>query len=210
MDLKNTRINYTKNEINYNDIYDNPFEFFIEWINEAFLNNCLEPNSFVLSTIEDNIPTSRVVLLKNIDHDGFVFYTNYDSSKSKHILINNNVSLNFFWPELEKQVRVIGAAYKINDNVSDEYFASRPKESQLGAILSEQSKKIDFNYDFNSKLIMLQEKYKNKDIKRPLNWGGFKVIPTKIEFWQGRPSRLHDRLLYKFKEGKWDKSRLSP
>ncbi|MAW31459.1 MAG: pyridoxamine 5'-phosphate oxidase [Flavobacteriales bacterium] len=210
MDLKNTRINYTKNEINYNDIYDNPFEFFVEWINEAFLNNCLEPNSFVLSTIEDNIPTSRVVLLKNIDHDGFVFYTNYDSSKSKHILINNNVSLNFFWPELEKQVRVIGAAYKINDNVSDEYFASRPKESQLGAILSEQSKKIDFNYDFNSKLIMLQEKYKNKDIKRPLNWGGFKVIPTKIEFWQGRPSRLHDRLLYKFKEGKWDKSRLSP
>ena len=210
MDLKNTRINYTKNEINYNDIYDNPFEFFIEWINEAFLNNCLEPNSFVLSTIENNIPTSRVVLLKNIDHDGFVFYTNYDSSKSKHILINNNVALNFFWPELEKQVRVIGSAYKVNDNVSDEYFGSRPKESQLGAILSEQSKKIDFNYDFSSKLIVLQEKYKNKDVKRPLNWGGFKVIPTKIEFWQGRPSRLHDRLLYKLKEGKWDKSRLSP
>ena len=210
MDLKNTRINYNKSEINFDNICDNPIDFFQQWIDEAFETNCLEPNAFVLSTVENNAPTSRVVLLKNIEHDGFVFYSNYDSSKSKHILINNNVALNFFWPQLEKQVRVIGSAYKLNNNVSDEYFGSRSKESQLGAILSEQSKKIDFNYDFRSKLIVLQEKYKNKDIKRPLNWGGFKVIPTKIEFWQGRPSRLHDRLLYKFKEGKWNKSRLSP
>tara|TARA_B100001109_G_scaffold244934_1_gene232200 strand:- start:207 stop:839 length:633 start_codon:yes stop_codon:yes gene_type:complete len=210
MDLKNTRINYNKSEINFDNICDNPIDFFQQWIDEAFETNCLEPNAFVLSTVENNVPTSRVVLLKNVDHDGFIFYTNYDSSKSQHILTNKNVALNFFWPKLEKQVRVIGSAYKLNNNVSDEYFGSRPKESQLGAILSEQSKKIDFNYDFRSKLIVLQEKYKNKDIKRPLNWGGFKVVPTKIEFWQGRPSRLHDRLLYKFKEGKWNKSRLSP
>ena len=210
MDLKNTRINYNKSEINFDNICDNPIDFFQQWIDEAFETNCLEPNAFVLSTVENNVPTSRVVLLKNVDHDGFIFYTNYDSSKSQQILSNKNVALNFFWPKLEKQVRVIGSAYKLNNNVSDEYFVSRPKESQLGAILSEQSKKIDFNYDFSSKLIVLQEKYKNKDIKRPLNWGGFKVVPTKIEFWQGRPSRLHDRLLYKFKEGKWNKSRLSP
>lgn len=210
MDLKNTRINYKKKAINYNNVFDNPIDFFIEWINEAFTNKCLEPNAFVLSTIEQNTPTSRVLLLKNIENDGFVFYTNYDSSKSEHIKINNNVALNFFWPELERQVRVIGCAYKINDVLSDEYFASRPRESQFGAILSNQSSKIDFNYDFDSKQNSLQEKYKNKKIERPINWGGFKVIPAKIEFWQGRPSRLHDRLLYELKSNKWNKTRLSP
>lgn len=210
MDLKNTRINYNKSEINFDNICDSPIDFFRQWLNEAFENNCLEPNSFVLSTVENKTPTSRVVLLKSVDKEGFIFYTNYDSNKSRHILTNNNVALNFFWPKLEKQVRIIGFASKINASVSDDYFSSRPRESQFGAILSDQSKKIEYNYDFNSKLNVIKKEYENREITRPKNWGGFKVVPQKMEFWQGRPSRLHDRLLYELKKNRWQKSRLSP
>ena len=177
----------------------------------ALAVDVLEANACVLSTISyDQKPSSRVVLLKNISQGGFIFFTNYNSNKSMDIDNNNNVALNFYWPKLERQVRIYGNAFQINPEDSDNYFESRPRESQMGAWLSNQSTVIDFNYDFTDYLADLQEKFKDKNVSRPKDWGGYIVRPYKIEFWQGRPSRLHDRILYELNENIWNISRLAP
>jgi pyridoxamine 5'-phosphate oxidase len=211
MDLKNLRLNYKKSSIDFKNLEDNPISFFLKWFHDALKLNKDEANACVLSTVSvENKPSSRVVLLKSVNEKGFTFFTNYKSNKSLDIQNNPNVSLNFYWPELERQVRITGVSEQISPKDSDEYFKNRPRESQMGAWLSHQSTSIGLYYDFMDTLNKLESTFKGKDIERPLHWGGYCIIPSKIEFWQGRPSRLHDRLLYEFDENVWNKKRLAP
>ena len=211
MDLKNLRLNYKKSSIDFKNLEDNPVSFFLKWFDDALKVNKDEANACVLSTVSvENKPSSRVVLLKSVNEKGFTFFTNYKSNKSLDIQNNPNVSLNFYWPELERQVRITGIAEQISPKDSDEYFKNRPRESQMGAWLSHQSTSIGLYYDFMDTLNKLESSFKGKDIERPLHWGGYCIIPSRIEFWQGRPSRLHDRLLYEFDENVWNKKRLAP
>lgn len=204
------RLNYEKSSIDFNNLFDNPFSFFSLWMNDA-INVVKEANAFVLSTVSrNNLPSSRVVLLKHFDQNGFIFYTNYESDKSIDISNNKFVSLNFYWPNLERQVRISGKASRISAEKSDTYFKSRPKESKIGALLSHQSEEIDLNYDFSERFQKIKDSLKNSEIKRPDNWGGIIIKPNFFEFWQGKPSRLHDRICYKIKENKWILYRLSP
>ena len=211
MDLKNLRLNYKKSAIDFKNLEDNPISFFLKWFDDALKVNKDEANACVLSTVSvENKPSSRVVLLKSVNEKGFTFFTNYKSNKSLDIQNNPNVSLNFYWPELERQVRITGVAEQISPKDSDEYFKNRPRESQMGAWLSYQSTSIGLYYNFMDTLNKLESTFKGKDVERPLHWGGYCIIPSKIEFWQGRPSRLHDRLLYEFDENVWNKKRLAP
>ncbi len=211
MDLKNLRLNYKKSSIDFKNLEDNPISFFLKWFDDALKVNKDEANACVLSTVSvENKPSSRVVLLKSVNEKGFTFFTNYKSNKSLDIQNNPNVSLNFYWPELERQVRITGVSEQISPKDSDEYFKNRPRESQMGAWLSHQSTSIGLYYDFMDTLNKLESTFKGKNVERPLHWGGYCVIPSKIEFWQGRPSRLHDRLLYEFDKNVWNKKRLAP
>ena len=211
MDIKNLRLNYKKSTIDFKNLTKNPIQYFMNWFEDALKVNNLEANACVLSSVSsDNCPSSRVVLLKGVNENGFTFFTNYKSSKAKDIDANPNVALNFYWPELERQVRIVGIAKKIMTNDSDNYFKSRPRESQMGAWLSDQSKVIGLDYNFMETLNSLESKFKDKEVERPLYWGGYCIEPIKVEFWQGRPSRLHDRLQYKIEDGKWIYKRLAP
>ena len=205
------RLNYKKSAIDFKNLEDNPISYFLKWFDDELKVNKDEANACVLSTVSvENKPSSRVVLLKSVNEKGFTFFTNYKSNKSLDIQNNPNVSLNFYWPELERQVRITGIAEQISAKDSDEYFKNRPRESQMGAWLSHQSTSIGLYYDFMDTLNKLESSFKGKDVERPLHWGGYCIIPSKIEFWQGRPSRLHDRLLYEFDENVWNKKRLAP
>ena len=211
MDIKNLRLNYKKSTIDFKNLAKNPIQYFMNWFEDALKVNKQEANACVLSSVSsDNCPSSRVVLLKEVTENGFTFFTNYKSSKAKDIDANPNVALNFYWPELERQVRIAGIAKKITINDSDTYFKSRPRESQMGAWLSDQSKVIGLDYNFMETLNSLESKFKDKEVERPLHWGGYCIEPIKVEFWQGRPSRLHDRLEYKIEDGKWIYKRLAP
>ena len=211
MDIKNLHLNYKKSAIDFTTLEDSPIQYFMNWFTDALTVNKDEANACVLSTVSAlNIPSSRVVLLKGVNENGFTFFTNYTSSKAKDIEYNNNVALNFYWPELERQVRISGIAKKISAKESDAYFKSRPRESQMGAWVSEQSKAIKLYYNFSDSLNKLESKFKGKEIDRPLHWGGYCVVPTSVEFWQGRPSRLHDRLVYDLNGEIWNKKRLAP
>lgn len=211
MDIKNLRLNYKKSTIDFKNLAKNPIQYFMNWFEDALKVNKQEANACVLSSVSsDNCPSSRVVLLKEVTENGFTFFTNYKSSKAKDIDANPNVALNFYWPELERQVRIVGIAKKITINDSDTYFKSRPRESQMGAWLSDQSKVIGLDYNFMETLNSLESKFKDKEVERPLHWGGYCIEPIKVEFWQGRPSRLHDRLEYKREDGKWIYKRLAP
>jgi|TARA_B110000240_G_C13507683_1_gene457257 pyridoxamine 5'-phosphate oxidase len=209
--IKNIRIDYDKSLINFNNIIDSPFDFLNDWINDALAIDQDNANACVLSTVSKSlIPSSRVVLLRGISEKGLVFYTNYNSDKSKDIFENDNVCINFFWPFLEKQVRVQGKISKISSIESDNYFNSRPKSSQLGALASDQSSNIPLDFSFDRKINLLKDKYKESSVDRPKYWGGYIIIPSTFEFWQGRPSRLHDRLCYKLEQNNWVVERKSP
>tara|TARA_B110000444_G_scaffold21579_1_gene17900 strand:+ start:2300 stop:2950 length:651 start_codon:yes stop_codon:yes gene_type:complete len=209
--IENIRVDYNKSNIDYNQMPDSPFELFKFWLDKAILVDNENANAFVLSTVSSNsLPSSRVVLLRGLDNNGLTFFTNYNSSKSLDIDINNNVSINFFWPQLEKQVRILGSASKISSDESDIYFNSRPKQSQLGALLSNQSTEISLEHDYANHLSKLEAEHVNKKVIRPKYWGGYRVKPEYFEFWQGRPSRLHDRLCYSYKNNSWLKTRKSP
>ena len=211
MDIKNLRLNYKKSTIDFKNLAKNPIQYFMNWFEDALKVNKQEANACVLSTISsDNYPSSRVVLLKGVNENGFTFFTNYQSSKAKDIDANPNVALNFYWPELERQVRIVGIVKKIAINDSNSYFESRPRDSQMGAWLSDQSKVVALDYNFGDTLNSLESKFKDKAVARPLHWGGYCIAPVKVEFWQGRPSRLHDRLVYEIDGDKWNKKRLAP
>jgi len=204
------REDFEKSKIDFTNLPETPMDLFSNWFSQALDADKDNAISFVLSTVsQENIPSSRVLLMRKVDENGFTFFTNYDSSKSKDIENNHFVSINFFWNKLEKQIRIIGKAIKVPAADSDTYFNSRPEKSKIGAVISNQSSIIDFNLDFEELISELD--LEKQVIERPKNWGGYKVIPTKIEFWQGRPSRLHDRVLYvKTAENNWKKERLAP
>ena len=212
-DLSNYRKSYEKGELLLKDTPENPLELFRTWFNEVdqhFPQD--ETNAMTVSTIGlDGYPKNRVVLLKKFTYEGFIFYTNYQSEKGKAIANNPNVCLSFFWHGAERQIIIKGKAEKIATNLSDGYFESRPKGSQLGALASNQSEVVESRDVLENKLKALEFAYKDKEVERPEFWGGYIVKPISIEFWQGRPNRLHDRILYTLEENyDWVKKRLSP
>ncbi|UZH55704.1 pyridoxamine 5'-phosphate oxidase [Salinimicrobium tongyeongense] len=203
---------YQKHELLEEEIPNDPFELFHIWIREIETNKEVdEVNTMNLSTVGlDGFPMSRVVLLKEYDDEGFVFYTNYESEKGRSIAKNPKVCLSFFWPRSERQVMVKGLAQKTSEEESTAYFQSRPRGSQLGAWASRQSAVIPSREYLQKKLELLEQEFDGKDIPKPVYWGGYKVIPSEFEFWQGRPNRLHDRIYYS-KEGEaWKMDRLAP
>ncbi|MDG1916590.1 MAG: pyridoxamine 5'-phosphate oxidase [Flavobacteriales bacterium] len=207
--IKDLRIDYRKSELDIQDLSDEPILLFQKWLSEV-VNLSIDANAFVLSTVNpEGIPSSRVLLLKDVSENGFSFFTNYSSRKSKEIENNPNVCMNFFWKNFERQVRVTGIISKLSDQESEEYFNSRPYESRIGAWCSPQSKVIESRDVLENKFEELKKKYPN-EVPRPQNWGGYTISPTQIEFWQGRASRLHDRFLYSKEGENWRIERLAP
>ena len=206
------RINYSKGIIDPKIIDKNPYDVFLKWIKEAINSNLIEePNAMNVSTIEDDgYPRSRIVLLKDLSNNGLTFFTNYNSNKGKSINKNNKVCVSFFWPPLERQVIIKGKAKRISNDLSKKYFYSRPRESQIAALISPQSEIIPDRDFLNKSIKSVDEKYKGKKIPMPDHWGGFIIEPFEIEFWQGRPDRLHDRILFKLFNGRWKSNRLAP
>ena len=212
-DLGQLRKSYDKSSLDLSDVGDDPIGFFKKWFDEASNHSEIEEaNAMSLATLGiDDFPKSRVVLLKALTDKGFVFYTNYQSEKGLAIARHPKVGLSFFWPPLERQVIIKGLIQKTPSDLSDEYFNSRPKGSQLGAIVSDQSNVISDRTILEAKLNALEIQYKNEEIPRPDNWGGYLVIPKSVEFWQGRPNRLHDRIRCHLRQtGLWDLERLAP
>ncbi len=212
-DLSHHRKNYKKGALLQKNVPQNPMNLFQKWFEEAEqLKTIKETNAMTLATIGlDNFPKSRVVLLKKYSQDGFIFYTNYMSEKGKAIAKNPNVSLSFFWQEMERQINIKGIAEKTSTIISDTYFKSRPKGSQLGAVVSNQSEVIPSREILDEKLLKLTAEYEEKEVPRPKNWGGYLVKPISIEFWQGRTNRLHDRILYTLQANlNWKIQRLAP
>lgn len=203
---------YEKHELLEHEIPSDPFELFHYWLRDTESKKEVEEiNTMTLSTISpDGYPKSRVVLLKEYDHEGFVFYTNYLSEKGKAIAQNPKVCLSFFWPESERQVIVKGIAKKNSEKESEEYFKSRPRGSQLGAWASSQSSVIPSREFLNRRLEALEKEYEGKEIPKPPYWGGYKVFASEFEFWQGRPNRLHDRIYFTKEKDKWKIDRLAP
>lgn len=206
------RKDYTKASLDIDSVNKNPLIQFRKWFDEALLSNALEPSAMTLATIsETGKPSARIVLLKGISNDRFYFYTNYQSQKGKELENNPACALTFFWPELERQVRISGFTERATAAESDEYFQSRPRGSQIGAWASPQSVVIKDRSLIEQRAKELEEKFKNdKVLPRPKQWGGYAVSPFEIEFWQGRPSRLHDRILYTLIDKEWKLNRLAP
>lgn len=203
---------YQKHELLEEEIPQDPFELFHIWLQETEASREVEEvNTMNLSTVGlDGFPKTRVVLLKEYDREGFVFYTNYESEKGRSIEKNPKVGLSFFWPASERQVVVKGLAQKTSIEDSEAYFKSRPRGSQLGAWASQQSTVIPSREYLQEKLDLLEKEYSGKEIPKPVYWGGYKVIPSEFEFWQGRPNRLHDRIYYTLEKETWRIDRLAP
>ena len=212
-DLSNYRKSYEKQELLESNCPKNPLDLFQKWFLHADSSDSIEEtNAVTLSTIgKDGFPKSRVVLLKKYTQDGFVFYTNYNSEKGQAITENSHICLSFFWPALEQQIIIKGKAEKQAENLSDDYFTSRPDGSKLGAWASNQSSVINSREELDKQLKNYQQEFKGKKIERPPHWGGFLVKPVSVEFWQGRPNRMHDRILYTLLEDfSWKTERLEP
>ncbi|MCA9832646.1 MAG: pyridoxamine 5'-phosphate oxidase [Thermomicrobiales bacterium] len=211
--LADMRISYDLATLGDNDISPDPIALFSHWFEEVAATSVIEANAVVLATVDvNNVPQARTVLMKSFDEDGIVIYTNYDSAKGQQIAANPNVCGLFYWPTLQRQVRWTGVASRVSAEESDAYFAVRPRGSQLGAIASDQSQPIASADVLRQRFDEIEHEYPDgQPIPRPENWGGFRIKPTRIEFWQGRENRLHDRILYTRDEtGEWTTSRLAP
>lgn len=211
--LSSIRTDYTQNELDESSIDHNPVQQFENWLDQALNAQVMEPNAMSLSTVnQDGKPSSRIVLLKGIDEGGLVFFTNYESKKGNAMQEKPFVSVLFFWPELQRQVRIEGKVSKISEEDSIAYFHSRPRGSQLSAMVSPQSKKILDRQFLEDESEKLTEYYSQCELlPKPLNWGGYRITPTLFEFWQGRGNRLHDRIQFDLnKSGDWEISRLAP
>ncbi|WP_215226757.1 pyridoxamine 5'-phosphate oxidase [Echinicola shivajiensis] len=211
MDIAALRTEYTLKSMEVSILDNSPLKQFSSWLEEAINAKVNEPNAMNLSTVDKNHkPKSRIVLLKGIDN-GFIFYTNYNSNKGKELLEFPYAALTFFWPELQRQVRIEGRIEKVSPEISDNYFKTRPESSQIGAWASPQSQIIPNREFIENRESEMIQKFEHEPIVRPDHWGGYRLIPESIEFWQGRASRLHDRILYKINEsGAWGKVRLAP
>jgi len=210
--IADLRKNYSQKKLLEKNVAVDPITQFQQWLDEALTAGIDEANAMTLATASmDAVPSARTVLLKNFDEKGFVFFTNYNSYKGKQLAENPRACLVFFWKELERQVRITGLVMKLDAEESDSYFYSRPAASQLAAVVSPQSQVIESREWLDGKYKNLEKELKAEDIKRPEHWGGYIVKPVIIEFWQGGPSRLHDRLQYALQEnGKWKIERLAP
>ena len=206
------RKEYTRSGLKESDVASDPIEQFRSWFDEVLAADLHEPNAMTLATATpEGRPSARVVLLKGFDERGFVFYTSYVGRKSEELETNPNCALVFYWGELERQVRVEGRASRVSEEESDEYFGSRPRGSRLGAWASEQSRPVEGRGALEERLRGLEAEYEGREVPRPLFWGGYRVEPEVIEFWQGRENRLHDRLVYRRSDnGEWGRERLQP
>lgn len=210
-DISAIRKEYLITQLNEDDVQSDPLKQFEQWLNEAVESNVNEPTAMTLATSTfEGKPSARVVLLKGVSPEGFSFFTNYDSKKGKQILQNPYGALVFFWPELERQVRIEGKVAKLTDKQSDEYFKTRPEGSKIGAWASPQSQVIPNRKYLENLKSDFHEEFSKRTIKRPPNWGGYVLAPTCIEFWQGRADRLHDRIQYTLINGVWTIERLAP
>ena len=209
--LQKLREDYSKHSLDESDVSSDPIEQFEKWIKEALKAEVPEPNAMTLSTVgAGNKPHSRVVLLKGIENDEFIFYTNHKSDKGAEIAQNPNVALCFLWLELERQVRIEGKAEKLSEDESEAYFKKRPYKSQIGALASNQSSVVPNRAFLEDRFKELEEIYSEGNVPKPESWGGYRVKPEVLEFWQGRRSRLHDRIKFEKVGDKWDIKRLSP
>ena len=209
--IQNLRVDYSGHLINMDKMKNNPIEEFKLWFEDAKKNNIVEPNAMILSTLSNKgLINSRTVLLKNIKDDGFIFFTNYESKKAIDIKKNNIVSSVFLWKKIERQIIITGNSIKIPRDESIKYFHSRPEKSKIAAWASKQSSELDNTNKLMERFKYYELKFKGKKIPMPNYWGGYIIIPNSIEFWQGRASRMHERIIYKKTENKWTKMRLYP
>jgi pyridoxamine 5'-phosphate oxidase len=211
-DISHLRQDYGKDVLHKQDLSKDPFSQFLKWFEKALELGPLDANAMTLSTANAHgKPSARIVLLKAMEDGAFVFFTNYNSQKGKEMAENPQASLLFYWKELERQIKIEGLIEKVSSAQSTDYFQSRPKGSQISATASSQSEVVEDKIVLEERVAELEEKYKDADyLPRPENWGGYKLIPTNMEFWVGRPNRLHDRFLYTLKDGEWKIDRLSP
>lgn len=209
--IQNLRQDYRSASLAESDVDQNPFIQFEKWFKEALDAQLFEPNVMTLATADlSGRPSARILLLKGFDENGFVFFTNYDSKKGKELAENPQAAMVFFWGDLERQVRIEGTITKVEAEESTDYFHSRPKGSQIGATASTQSSVIPNREVLENRVAALTEEFSEKEVPRPANWGGYRLKPDLIEFWQGRSSRLHDRINYESVDGSWSINRLAP
>ncbi len=211
MDLASFRNEYTMAELDQSIAPSDPIVLFHQWLDEAVMRSLPEPNAMTLATVTpDGKAAARVVLLKAVDDGHFVFYTNYKSRKGRELESNPHAALVFLWLELQRQVRVEGTVEKVSAAASDAYFATRPRDNQIGALASPQSEPVSDRETLERQYLAVQKRYEGRKIGRPDQWGGYRLKPDSIEFWQGRKSRMHDRLFYNKQNGQWDVRRLAP
>jgi pyridoxamine 5'-phosphate oxidase len=203
---------YGSEALDEKEIDPDPIKQFRSWFSDARAENLILPEAMTLATAtKDGRPSARLVLLKGVDDQGFVFYTNYRSPKARTLEKNPYASLVFFWPQLERQVRIEGTTSRVSAEESDAYFRTRPRDSQIGALASPQSDVIESREVLEQKFKELEELYRDRDVERPAHWGGYRLQPNRIEFWKGRAGRLHDRILYELQsDGSWSINRLAP
>lgn len=211
IDISALRREYTREALSEHSVQSDPLGQFVSWYDEAIGAKVNEPTAMVLATSDKhNRPSARIVLLKGVNESGFIFYTNYVSRKGIALADNPYADLLFFWPELERQIRISGHVVKVSEQDSDMYFATRPRESQIGAWASQQSTVVQDREELEARYNSISDEFTNKDVPRPVSWGGYILHPLELEFWQGRINRLHDRIRYRKGEDSWIIERLSP
>ncbi len=209
--INSNRRDFSNKPFNKEMAHDDPIKQYERWFEEALESKILDPYAACLSTVDfEGRPSSRILYIRDISKNGFIFYTNFNSKKGNDLNKNKYGSLNVFWPDLERQIRIQGVIEKVNNSTSDKYFNARPRSSQIGAWASNQSENLHNRAELEAKIEFFKKKFKNIEVPRPPHWGGYCLVPFLMEFWQGRPSRLHDRIVYKKESNKWIKSRLSP
>lgn len=209
--INTIRRDFANKPLEDNMVKSDPMDQYAVWFQEAISSDILDPYAACLSTVDSTgQPSSRMVYIRDIIEEGFVFYTNYNSAKGVDLLNNSKAAFNIFWGELERQIRIQGVVVKVDEKISDDYFNARPRKSKIGAWASSQSQIISSRNDLENMYSSLEEKFKEVEVPRPSHWGGYCLKAERIEFWQGRPSRLHDRICYTKENGIWGKSRLSP